>query len=446
MKICFKIKENSFLLDGFRENVFKDFHHFYQQRLQSSAAVETTRRSPFARPNSRNRERTPSRFRPRPSQDNIDVSTKSEDTISAAERNHARFRTRPAPEIRFRLNPVAVTTAASETRPVRPRPDRVNTRPKLQINFRNRDDTTTEIVEEITEQVIVDDAALNESGTTPIDLLSAGNSHGISTSTISVTQTTTATSTGDQQFVDHRILDSVSTNEETTERFVLSESPSTSTQSSFRFEDFFTPSTGAANFRKEILTTPIAATITTTGAKTVPRATTTTTTARTVTWRPDSTTRAPVNPEKPIIISSPSRSGSRLTPSTPATTPHPSSPPRSGGRPPKARSSTSRPQSQIADYVYDYFYEDDTGALGGTLGELAELTEKALLLPSGKVKCNDTGYFAHPDSCKKFISCSKTVRGAVRGWVYTCPQQLVFDPVGGMCNWAEAVDCKAPIV
>lgn len=132
------------------------------------------------------------------------------------------------------------------------------------------------------------------------------------------------------------------------------------------------------------------------------------------------------------------------SPTLPART---SVPRRGGGRQPQPRSSTLRPPSRIADYVYDYFYDDDsTGALGGTLGELAELTEKALLLPGGNVKCYDTGYFAHPDSCKKFISCSKTVRGAVRGWVYTCPQQLVFDPVGGMCNWAEAVDCKAPII
>lgn len=82
------------------------------------------------------------------------------------------------------------------------------------------------------------------------------------------------------------------------------------------------------------------------------------------------------------------------------------------------------------------------GALTGTLGDLASLTDKAVLMSDGSVQCYDTGYFAHPDSCKKFISCSKTVRGLVRGWVYTCPQNLVFDPVGGMCNWAEAVDCQ----
>lgn len=81
--------------------------------------------------------------------------------------------------------------------------------------------------------------------------------------------------------------------------------------------------------------------------------------------------------------------------------------------------------------------------MGGTLGQLAVVQDKAILQPDGSVICYDTGYFGHPDSCKKFISCSKTVRGVVRGWVYTCPDRLVFDPVGGMCNWAEAVDCVA---
>ena len=100
-----------------------------------------------------------------------------------------------------------------------------------------------------------------------------------------------------------------------------------------------------------------------------------------------------------------------------------------------------RPASNIFDYEYDYIYYDDTGALSGALGQLAEFSEKAVLLPDGSVECYDTGYFAHPDSCKKFISCSKTVKGLIKGWVYTCPAQLVFDPVGGMCNWAEAVDC-----
>lgn len=142
----------------------------------------------------------------------------------------------------------------------------------------------------------------------------------------------------------------------------------------------------------------------------------------------------------------------RPTPrSTPRPTPRPTPPPRSPrpSRPaftrlPQTPAPSSAPASAILagnDY-YDYYYDDLDGALTGTLGDLASLTDKAVLMPDGSVQCYDTGYFAHPDSCKKFISCSKTVRGLVRGWVYTCPQNLVFDPVGGMCNWAEAVDCQ----
>lgn len=94
---------------------------------------------------------------------------------------------------------------------------------------------------------------------------------------------------------------------------------------------------------------------------------------------------------------------------------------------------------------YEYVYDDyrDNGALGGSLGDLAFLTNKAEIRADGSIECTDTGYFPHPESCKKFISCSKTVRGYLRGWVYTCPQELVFDPVGGMCNWTETVDCLA---
>lgn len=95
------------------------------------------------------------------------------------------------------------------------------------------------------------------------------------------------------------------------------------------------------------------------------------------------------------------------------------------------------------EYVYDDYDYLGNGALGGSLGDLASLTNKAVIRADGSIVCSDTGYFPHPESCKKFISCSKTVRGHLRGWVYTCPQELVFDPVGGMCNWTETVDCLA---
>ncbi|XP_042218045.1 mucin-5AC-like isoform X2 [Homarus americanus] len=168
---------------------------------------------------------------------------------------------------------------------------------------------------------------------------------------------------------------------------------------------------------------------------------------------------APTTPT-PVIISRSStrkRPTPRLPNPQPGTSPRPfattTPPPRRSPRPPRPtpdgaplspQLSLKPAASAILDRQdnYDYYYEDLDGALTGTLGQLATLTEKAKLMADGSVQCHDTGYFAHPDSCKKFISCSKTVRGLVRGWVYTCPQQLVFDPVGGMCNWAESVDCE----
>ncbi|KAK7075715.1 Cht6p, partial [Halocaridina rubra] len=146
--------------------------------------------------------------------------------------------------------------------------------------------------------------------------------------------------------------------------------------------------------------------------------------------RPRTTRPRPVvTTPRPVVIT---------TSQPPARSPRPSRPAPS--RTP-APAQSPAPSSILSNDYYDYYYDDLDGALTGTLGQLATLTDKAILMADGSVQCYDTGYFAHPDSCKKFISCSKTVRGLVRGWVYTCPEQLVFDPVGGMCNWAEAVDC-----
>lgn len=173
---------------------------------------------------------------------------------------------------------------------------------------------------------------------------------------------------------------------------------------------------------------------------------------------PESTARPSFSSLFPRPQATPTPTPTKLTPrpsprTRPSPRPRPTQSPARSPRPPRPAfvriplpSQTSfRPvQSAIlaGGGETDYYYDDLDGALTGTLGQLATLTEKAVLMADGSVQCYDTGYFAHPDSCKKFISCSKTVRGLVRGWVYTCPQQLVFDPVGGMCNWAETVDCE----
>lgn len=329
-----------------------------------------------------------------------------------------------------------MTTTSTTARPRRPRPTTVERniiRVRPQIKFKNRDESTTEAVEEVTEQIFIPDEeeALTETGTTQTNLFAAifGNNESPFISTTTPIPTATKS-------VDHRVLDSVKITPDVEEEAVPQITPNPATEPAFRFEDLFTP-TPPVTVEKVPLSF-----LTTSAARTEPTTKPASTTPRRTAPPPD------YDEVNVFITSPPSRGLPRLPPTTSvasSTTPRTTSP-RRGGRPPAPRSSTVRPTSQIADYIYDTLYDDDAGALGGTLGELADLTEKALLLPGGKVKCYDTGYFAHPESCKKFISCSKTVRGAVRGWVYTCPQQLVFDPVGGMCNWAEAVDCKAPII
>ena len=67
---------------------------------------------------------------------------------------------------------------------------------------------------------------------------------------------------------------------------------------------------------------------------------------------------------------------------------------------------------------------------------------KVLIHSSGVIQCLDQGSFPHPVSCKKFISCAKMETGSVLGWEYTCPKDLSFDPIGGMCNWSADLGCE----
>lgn len=153
----------------------------------------------------------------------------------------------------------------------------------------------------------------------------------------------------------------------------------------------------------------------------------------TTTTRP-TTTNSPKSPAA-VITTSRSRAlaENRFTPVTQTTTQRPP-------RPQQITEETAILNPVIYEYIYDYDYVDK-GALAGSLGDLASLLKKAIVKSDGTIECLDTGYFPHPESCKMFISCSKTVRGFLKGWIYTCPQNLVFDPVGGMCNWTEEVDC-----
>ncbi|XP_031356874.1 uncharacterized protein LOC116180856 [Photinus pyralis] len=68
---------------------------------------------------------------------------------------------------------------------------------------------------------------------------------------------------------------------------------------------------------------------------------------------------------------------------------------------------------------------------------------KALIDSHGYVRCFDRGSFPHPASCRRFIYCAKIDSGHIVGWEYTCPKNLSFDPVGGICNWATELGCAS---
>lgn len=94
-------------------------------------------------------------------------------------------------------------------------------------------------------------------------------------------------------------------------------------------------------------------------------------------------------------------------------------------------SSTYRPLSE-----YDY-YDDEQASI---LSKIPEHS-KVLLHSNGVIECLDQGNFPHPISCKKFIYCAKMETGNVLGWEYTCPKNLSFDPIGGICNWSAGLGC-----
>nr|CAD7197331.1 unnamed protein product [Timema douglasi] len=93
------------------------------------------------------------------------------------------------------------------------------------------------------------------------------------------------------------------------------------------------------------------------------------------------------------------------------------------------------PPPAILDY--EYYDDDDQGFV-----ESSPKSNKVMVHGDGYIECLDQGSFPHPYSCKKFISCAKMENGGLLGWEYTCPKQLSFDPVGGICNWSSGLGCK----
>lgn len=85
---------------------------------------------------------------------------------------------------------------------------------------------------------------------------------------------------------------------------------------------------------------------------------------------------------------------------------------------------------------YDYYDDGDTRLLS----QIPEHS-KVLVHSSGAIECLDQGNFPHPASCKKFIYCARVINNKFIGFEYTCPKDLSFDPVGGICNWAAGLGC-----
>ncbi|XP_066148164.1 uncharacterized protein [Euwallacea fornicatus] len=86
---------------------------------------------------------------------------------------------------------------------------------------------------------------------------------------------------------------------------------------------------------------------------------------------------------------------------------------------------------------YDYYDSVETSVVGNIPAH-----SKVLLHANGMIECLDQGNFPHPLSCKKFISCAKMDSDKIIGWEYTCPKNLSFDPIGGMCNWSAGLGCN----
>ncbi|XP_063989735.1 mucin-2 isoform X3 [Diachasmimorpha longicaudata] len=102
----------------------------------------------------------------------------------------------------------------------------------------------------------------------------------------------------------------------------------------------------------------------------------------------------------------------------------------------EAKGITNKPR-RPAIIDYDYYVDEEV-----RISVKPELKNKIYVTTSGRIGCLDQGTFAHPFSCKKFITCAKMVGGQVVPTEYSCPNKLSFDPVGGICNWSAGLGCK----
>lgn len=91
-------------------------------------------------------------------------------------------------------------------------------------------------------------------------------------------------------------------------------------------------------------------------------------------------------------------------------------------------------QSTIKPFDNSDYYDDMI------IGKLSSQV-KVIIHSDGKIECLDGGgSFPHPFSCKQFIQCAHTNSRKLVGYVFNCPKNLSYDPVGRICNWNFA--CK----
>ncbi|CAG4982754.1 unnamed protein product [Colias eurytheme] len=100
---------------------------------------------------------------------------------------------------------------------------------------------------------------------------------------------------------------------------------------------------------------------------------------------------------------------------------------------------TTRKPPRRKTPISEYDYYDDNQE---KIGVKYEKENQVFIDSKGNIECLDIGNFAHPTSCKKFISCARIRGGSVLGWEYICPKGLSFDPVGGICNWSAGLGCQ----
>ncbi|CAG0902208.1 unnamed protein product, partial [Cyprideis torosa] len=116
----------------------------------------------------------------------------------------------------------------------------------------------------------------------------------------------------------------------------------------------------------------------------------------------------------------------------------------------RTQAATSQPSTNPVELDYDDYYEGDLAPEAGTGNKFLEyydnilhlnIDKKLETLPDGRLRCLEPGLWPHPRHCKKFVSCVRMEDNSLRGWIYSCPSHLAFDPVGGMCTWNDETLC-----